>query len=221
MNLLKRDINFFSVIGQDSNGFAIDFEKCVKVSLLIFAVIAAVIIGIMVMINGGLALKKGSLEKAIADLEEPLKRVEQLKQESEQLQADIDIFNQSVAEFDTQPRLTTEDIEKIAVCMPASVKITSFSYGGDSVSLGCTGDSELAIADFANSLRNSQVQNPNPTSEDDFYIKDFADVAYTGVSKSGDKLYTSNITITLKSREPVVEEEEPAEEESTEEGAEN
>lgn len=211
MNLLKRDINFFSVIGQDSSGFAIDFEKCVKVSLLIFAVIAGVIIGIMVMINGGLALKKAGLEKDIAALEEPLKRVELLKEESEQLQKDIDIFKQSVAEFDTQARLTTEDIEKIAVCMPNSVRLTSFGYSGDTVTLGCEGDTELAVADFANSLRNSQVQNPEPTGEDDYYIKDFDDVTYTGVSKSGEK-YTSSVTVKLKSREV---EEEPVEEEAS------
>ena len=216
MNLLKRDINFFSVIGQDSSGFAIDFEKCVKISLLVFAVIAAIIIGIMVMINGGLALKKSSLEKSIADLEEPLKRVELLKQESEQLQMDIDIFRQSVSEFDTQPRLTTADIEKIAYCMPSTVTVTSISYGGEDVTLTCVGTSELAIADYANSLRNSQVQNPEPTGEDDYYIKDFDDVTYTGVAKGGENQYTAAITVKLKSRLPEVVEEEVVEE--TEEG---
>jgi len=215
MNMLKRDINFFSVIGQDSSGFAIDFEKWVKISLVIFGVIAAVIIGVMVMINGALTLRKNGLEKDIAALEDKLKEVEALKQEAEQLQMDIDIFKQSVAEFDTQARLTTEDIEKIAVCIPASVKLTSFGYSGDTVTLSCTGDSELAIADFANSLRNSQVANPNPTSDNDLYIKDFDDVTYTGVSKGGDNQFSSSITIKLKSREPV-EVEEPAAEEGAE-----
>ncbi|MBP3197808.1 MAG: magnesium transporter, partial [Butyrivibrio sp.] len=45
--------------------------------------------------------------------------VELLKEESEQLQKDIDIFKQSVAEFDTQARLTTEDIEKMAAIVPS------------------------------------------------------------------------------------------------------
>ena len=211
MNLLKRDINFFSVIGQDSSGFAIDFEKCVKIGLIIFGIIAAAIIGVMVMINGALALKKSGLESDIEALEEPLKRVEQLKAESEQLQMDIDIFKQSVAEFDTQPRLTTEDIEKIAYCMPGTVTVTSISYSGNSVNLACIGTSELAIADFANSLRNSQVQNPEPTGEDDFYIKDFDDVTYAGVSKGGDNQYSASITVVLKSREPEVVEEETTE----------
>ena len=222
MNMLKRDINFFSVIGQDSSGFAIDFEKCIKISLVIFGVIAAAILGLMIVINGGLTLKRKGLEKDIADLEEPLKRVEELKSQAEQLQMDIDIFKQSVAEFDAQSRLTIKDMENIAMCMPNSVKIESFGYSGDSITLACTGESELAIADFANSLRNSQEQNPNPTSEADYYIKNFKDVTYTGVSRGGEKQFSSTIIVTLKSREVV--QEAPAEEEEApaegEEGAE-
>jgi hypothetical protein len=180
----------------------------------------------MVVINGGLSLKRKSLESDIAALEEPLKRVEELKAQSEQLQMDIDVFKQSVAEFDVEPRLTVADMEKIAVCMPASVSISSFNYGNGSVSLACVGDSELAIADFANSLRNSQTQNPEPTSEDDYYIKDFQNVSYSGVSRSGDT-FTSSITVTLKDRAPAEEpveeapaEGEEAEGEESEEGAE-
>ena len=216
MSMLKRDINFFSVIGQDSSGFAIDFEKWLKVSLAVFGVIAACIIGLMILINSALAVKKIALQKSIDELEEPLKRVEELKAQSEQLQMDIDIFKQSVAEFDAQARLTTQDIENIAVCLPTSVKIDSFTYSGDTVSLSCTGESELAIADFVNSLRNAQVQNPNPTSEADYYIKNFEDVNYTGVSKGGDKAYSSSVTVKLKSREMPEEEEAPVEEETAE-----
>lgn len=214
MNMLKRDINFFSVIGQDSSGFAIDFEKWIKISLAVFGVIAAVIIGIMVMINGGLSLKRKGLEKDIAALEEPLKRVEELKLESEELQRDIDIFKQSVDEFDTQPRLTISDMEKIAECLPTNVVVSSFSYGRGTVSLSCTGESELAIADFVNSLRNSEHQLDNPQKEEDYHVKDFDGVTYTGVSRGGENIYTSSVTVTLKSREPVEEEEEVSEEDA-------
>ena len=135
---------------------------------------------------------------------------------------DIDTFNQSVNDFNTQARLTTADIAKVAACVPNGVTINSFSYGGGTVSLSCTGNSELAIADYANSLRNSQQQNPNPTSEDDYYIKDFEDVTYTGVSRSSDNEFSASISVKLKP--PVVEvpEEAPAEgEPAAEEGANN
>ena len=218
---LKRDINFFAVIGQDSSGFAIDFEKVLKICVGIFAIIAIVIIGILTTITTAQKMRINKLSDDIAALEEPLARVEQYKIEAENLQIDIDTFKQSVRDFNTQPRLTTADIAKIAACVPNGVTINGFSYGGGTVSLSCTGDSELAIADYANSLRNSQYQNPNPTSEEDYYIKDFEDVTYTGVSRSGDKFSSS---ITVKLIPPVVEEEAPAEEapaEGTEEGASN
>ena len=220
MNMLKRDINFFAVIGQDSSGFAIDFDKVLKISLVIFAAIAIIIVGFMGMINGAQQLKISSLEKGIEAMEEPLQRVEQLKLEAEGLQMDIDTFNQSVREFDQQARLTTEDIQKIAACMPNGVTVSSFSYSGDTVSLSCTGNSELAIADYANALRNSQVKNPEPTSEEDYYIKDFADVQYTGVSRSEDGTYSASINVVLKSRELPEEPEVEETEGETEEGAE-
>ncbi len=221
--MLKRDINFFDVIGQDSSGFAINFEKTLKVCLIIFAAIAIIVLGLMSMVNGGQKLKISSLENKIAAMEEQLKVVEELKKEAEGLQMDIDTFNQSVAEFDQQARLTTDDIQKIAAAMPNTVTLTSFTYSSGAVSLTCTGTSELAIADYANALRNSQTKNPEPTGEDDYYIKDFDDVTYNGVSKSGDNVYNAIVTVQLKSRE-VPEEEVPAEgegEEATEEGAES
>ena len=213
---LKRDINFFAVIGQDSSGFAIDFEKVLKICVGIFAIIAIVIIGILTTITTVQKMSINKISEDIAALEEPLARVEQYKIEAENLQIDIDTFNQSVNDFNNQARLTTEDIAKVAACIPNGVVINGFSYSGDTVSLTCTGDSELAIADYANSLRNSQQPNPNPTSEDDLYIKDFLDVSYTGVSRSGDKF---NSAISLKLKPPVVEvEEAPEEEAPAEEG---
>lgn len=218
---LKKDINFFAVIGQDSSGFAIDFEKVLKICLGIFAIVFIIVFGILTTITTAQKMRISKLSDDIAALEEPLARVEQYKQEAENLQIDIDTFNQSVNDFNTQPRLTTEDIAKVAACVPNGVTINSFSYGGGTVTLSCTGNSELAIADYANSLRNSQQQNPNPTSEDDYYIKDFEGVTYTGVSRSGDN-FSSSISVKLKA--PVVEvpEEAPAEgEPAAEEGANN
>lgn len=218
--MLKRDINFFAVIGQDSSGFAIDFEKALKICLLIFAAIAIVIMGLLVLIAGGQKLKISSLEKSIVEMEEPLKEVQALKEESEQLQMDIETFNQSVSEFDQQARLTTEDIQKIAQCLPNGVVVNDLSYSDGTVVLNCTGDSELSIADFANALRNSQQKNPEPTSEEDFYIKDFDDVTYTGVSKDDKGKFTSSVSVLLKSRVvPEVIVEDMGEE--TTEGAEN
>lgn len=217
MNNLKRDINLFAVIGQDSNGFAVDFEKWLKLSLTFFAIVAVAVMVLLGMVNGGQKLKIRGLEKDIADLEEPLARIELLKSESEQLQMDIDVFQQSVSEFDQQPRLTMKDIEKIAYCMPNSVAIASITYNEQNVVISCSGNSELAIADYANSLRNSKEQNPEPTGEDDFYIYDFDDVTYTGVTKSDEDVYSAAITVVLKSRViEVPEVEEPVE---TEEGS--
>jgi hypothetical protein len=221
MNNLKRDINLFAVIGQDANGFAVDFEKWLKLSLVLFGIIAVASVVLLGGINGAQKLRISGLNSDIAALEEPLARIEEYKTESEQLQVDIDAFKLSISEFEQQSRLTIKDIENIAYCMPSNVTLNSFSYNDDTVVLSCTGTSELAIADYANSLRNKSEKNPNPTSEEDYYIYDFDGVTYTGVSKSGEGSYTASITVTLKSRvveeEPV--EEAPAEGES--EGSDN
>jgi len=225
--MLKRDINFFAVIGQDSSGFAIDFEKCVKISLAVFGVIAAVIIGLLLMVNGGQKLKTVSLEKSIEDLQEPLKEIEVIKAEAEQLQMDIDVFNQSINEFNQQARLTTKDIEKIAQCLPDNtVTITSFNYSEDTAVISCTGTTELAIADFANSLRTKEIDKADAADNPELLGQPyFASVKYTGVSKGDENEYSASVEVTLRSREepePEVpqDEGEGEGEETTEEGAE-
>lgn len=208
MKNVKRDINFFAVIGQDASGFSFDFESALKKSIIVFAIICVVVIGVMTSIAGALKLSVKGLEDDIAALEEPLKEIEKLQAEAEALQMDIDTFNSSVNEFNTQNRLTMNDITNIAKCMPSAVTLNSLTYSGDVVTLSCTGTSELVIAEFANSLRNSRSIRENAKNTDaDKYVENFSDVQYTGVSKSGD-VYSSNIVVTLNSRavEEVVEE---------------
>ncbi len=209
---LKRDINFFAVIGQDSGGFSIDFNSVLKKCIIVFVIIGVVVVGIMASIAGVMQGSVNALNEKIAALEEPLKEIEELKATAEGLQMDIDTFNNSVNEFNTQSRLTMNDIRNIAVCMPSSVTLNSLSYSGDTVSLSCTGTSELVIAEFANALRNSQSLKEGAKNTDaDKYYNDFANVQYTGVSKSGDSTYSSTIIITLNSRADTMATEENAE----------
>lgn len=197
---LKRDINFFAVIGQDTMGFSFDFNAVLKKCIIVFAVICVVVLGIMGSIAGVLQNSVNTLNEDIAALEEPLKEIEELKLIAEGLQMDIDTFNSSVNEFNTQSRLTMSDIKNIAVCMPSTVTLNSLNYSGDTVTLSCTGTSELSIAEFANSLRNSRSVRENAKKTDaDMYYDDFSDVQYTGVTKE-DNGYTASIVITLNSR---------------------
>lgn len=198
---LKRDINFFVVIGQDVNGFSFDFNATLRKCVIVFAILCVAVIGIMSSTLGVYKVKVNGLNEDIAALEEPLKEIEQLEKAAEALQMDIDTFNASVNEFNTQSRLTMADITNIAKCMPSTVTLNSLNYSEDTVVLSCTGSSELVIAEFANSLRNSRSVRPDAKKTDaDMYEANFSKVEYTGVAKAGDSTYTSSITITLNSR---------------------
>lgn len=202
---LKRDINFFAVIGQDANGFSFDFNAALKKCVIVFAIICVAVVGIMSSTVGVYKVKVNGLNEDIAELEEPLKEIEQLEKAAEALKMDIDTFNASVNEFNTQSRLSMADITNIAKCMPSAVTLNSLNYSEDTVVLSCTGSSELVIAEFANSLRNSRsVRQDAKKTDADMYERNFANVEYTGVTKSGSSdsgaVYTSSITITLNSR---------------------
>jgi Tfp pilus assembly protein PilN len=192
-NYLKKDLNLF---GRERGIGAIDFEKSLKKCLVVFVAIFAVVVLIMLSING---IKVKKIEKLNADidaLQADLEAIEEYKQEAEQLQLDIDRFNESIDTFETTSRLTTEDIKNVARAMPSGITLTSFSYSGNSISLGVTGNSELVIADFANSLRNSITIDKTATNEADYNKKNFKDVTYTGVSGSNG-VYSGSISITL------------------------
>jgi outer membrane murein-binding lipoprotein Lpp len=210
---LKKDLNLFSAMSREKGLGAIDFEKTLKKCLLVFAAVFAVVLLITLGVNGARKHKIEKLNSQIEALQADLEEIDQYKQESEQLQRDIDKFNEAIAEFNVSQRLTTEDIKNVAKCMPAGIKLTSFSYTGDTIVLGVTGTTELMIADFANSLRNAVTIDKNATTEEGWTKPNFKSVLYTGVTKSGDT-YTGTISITMNEIEPEVVEEEPVEETS-------
>lgn len=197
-NYLKKDLNFFACIGRERGLGAIDFEKALKKCLIVFAAIFGVVLLICLSVNG---VKKGKIKKLNADIEalqEDLKLVDQYKTESEELQADIDRFNQAIADFNVSPRLTTEDIKNIAKAMPTGLSLTSFTYSGNTINLGVSGSTELMVADYAHNLRDSKTEIKGSAVEGtaNTVKSNFKDVQYSGVSKNGN-IYTGNITVTL------------------------
>lgn len=193
---LKQDINFFDYIGKEKAVGAIDFMAAVKKSLLIFVVVTAVVIGGLLSVKMVSKSRINGLNAKIEAMQEQLNEIAVLKETSEGLQRDIDKFNSSVAEFKVTPRLTIENIEKIAKAKPTGVVITSFSYSKNTVSITCSGGNEMLTADYAYQLRNSQYKNPNAVQDGIMYIKDFKDVTYTGATGAGGQ-YTSTIIIEL------------------------
>ena len=181
-NYLKKDLNLFAAVGKERGVGAVDFERSVKKSLLVFAVIFGVCLVACLGVNGFRQLRINQLNEEIAALQPQLEEIDAYRAEAEQLQRDIDNFNTGIAEFNVSPRLTVADIEAVAKCMPAGVTLGSFSYSGTSVNMSVAGNSELAIADFANSLRNSGY---------------FKSVSYSGVSRSGSS-YNGSISVELK-----------------------
>lgn len=211
-NHLKKDLNLFAAVGRERGIGAIDFEKSIKKCLMVFAAIFGVVLLIALGVNGVRKSKIEKLNASIESLQADLAEIEQYKTEAESLQRDIDKFNEAIVQFNTSPRLTTEDIKNVAKCMPAGLELSSFSYGGNSISMSVTGTTELMIADFANSLRNSVTIDKTATTEAGYSKPNFKSVSYTGVSKSG-STYTGSITVELN--DIVVEEpttEAPAEE---------
>ncbi len=193
-NYLKKDINLFACVGRERGIGAVDLERSIKKCLLVFAVIFGVV---LVACLGTNQIKKSKIEKLNNDiqaLQADLKEIEQYKLEAEQLQKEIDNFNSAIVEFESSPRLTTDDIKNVARAMPAGVTLKSFNYNGNAINLEVVGNSELVIADYANSLRNSVTVDK--TSTEGWNKKNFKDVKYTGVSKN-DALYTGSITVIL------------------------
>lgn len=181
-NYLKKDLNLFAAVGKDRGAGSVDFERSIKKSLVVFVAIFAVCLIACLGLNGVRQLRINQLNEDIAALQGQLAEIDGYKAEAEQLQNDINSFNTAIAEFNVSPRLTIADIETVAKCMPAGVTLESFSYSSGSINMSVTGGSELSIADFANSLRNSKY---------------FKSVTYNGVTKS-DVSYNGNITVEIK-----------------------
>jgi len=181
-NYLKKDLNLFAAVGKDRGAGSVDFERSVKKSLVVFAAIFAVCLIACLGLNGVRQLRINRLNEDMAALQSQLAEIDGYRAEAEQLQNDINSFNTAIAEFEVSPRLTIADIEAVAKCMPSGVTLGDFNYSGTTVNMSVNGGSELAIADFANSLRTSGY---------------FKSVLYEGVSKN-DTVYTGNITVELK-----------------------
>lgn len=181
-NYLKKDLNLFAAVGKDRGAGSVDFERSIKKSLVVFVAIFAVCLAACLGLNGYRQLRINRLNEDMAALQSQLAEIDGYRAEAEQLQNDINSFNTAIAEFEVSPRLTITDIETVAKCMPVGVSLESFSYSSGSINMSVTGGSELSIADFANSLRNSGY---------------FKSVTYNGVTRS-DATYNGSVTVELK-----------------------
>lgn len=195
-NNLKKDLNLFAAIGRERGIGAIDFERTLKKCLVVFVGIFVVVLAVLLIINGSKKSKINNLNESIEALQDDLKEIEQYKLEAESLQADIDRFNEAIADFNVTQRLTVEDIQNVAKCMPAGLSIQNFSFSGSNIEMSVTGTTELMIADFANSLRNAETIDKTATTEEDYHKKNFKDVSYAGVTKNG-STYTGSVSVTL------------------------
>jgi cell division protein FtsB len=200
----KSDINLFDCIFKDKTKKAINLEKEIKKSILVFAGVAVVVI---VVGGAGVLAQKGMLEytkSRSANLRETFDfdAISAKKAECEKLTADNQKIRAELANFEASPQFKTELLGYIAAAQPEDVLISSIGYSGSTISLSCTGSEQLTGAKFANRLR----------EETDV----FSDVSYAGTSGSGNS-WSFSIDVTIVDKQA---EEAETPEEATDESAE-
>jgi outer membrane murein-binding lipoprotein Lpp len=201
-NVLKKDLNFFAVVGRERGLGAIDFEKSIKKSLMVFVPIFVVALIIVV---GGNAVKKNkisTLNREIEAMQDELDKAAERLATKEQLQADIDNFDKAKENYDETPTLNIDMISKVSKARPSTVTTKSFQYSGLTISMSCDGADFNAIASYAHNLR--RVKDGDGVASED---------AFAGVDYSG----TTSGSVTVQLKEQTVEEtteEAPAEEAS-------
>jgi hypothetical protein len=180
----KSDINLFDCIFKDKTKKAVNLEKEIKRSMLVFAGVAVVALAV-----GGLGVlgQKGMLEftkSKTAKLRETFDfdAISKKKSECEQLTADNQKIRSELSNFESSPQFKTEIFGYIAAAQPDDITINSIAYSNSSITLSCTGTEQLTGAKFANRLR----------EEEDA----FSDVEYTGASGDGNSwAFTIKVTI--------------------------
>jgi cell division protein FtsB len=198
----KSDINLFDCIFRDKTKKAVNLEKEIKKSVLVFAGVAVVALAV-----GGLGVigQKGMLEytkSRTAKLRETFDfdAINAKKAECEKLTADNQKIRDELANFEASPQFKTELLGYIAAAQPEDIIINNISYSDSVITLDCTGSEQLTGAKFANRLR----------EEEDA----FRDVNYVGASGSGTS-WSFSIQVTIVDRQAEAAEEAETETETT------
>lgn len=180
----KSDINLFDCIFKDKTKKAVNLEKEIKKSLLVFVGIA-VVVGVIGAVSVG--TQKALLEvtkSKTANLRETFDfdAIAAKKAECERLTADNQKIRTELANFESSPQFRTTLLGYIAAAQPEKITINSISYSNSVITLNCTGGEQLTGAKFASRLR----------EETDV----FSDVEYTGTS-GGDNIWSFTVRITI------------------------
>ena len=120
--------------------------------------------------------KKLAEENNLEEIEKNKQRVEALKVENQQLE-------EKMKSFDTEVKLTMQDIINVANAQPEGISIVTFNYEEGILGLNCNATEELRAADFAKLLRDSGK---------------FKTVTYQGFRKKDTGVIEFNIEVELK-----------------------
>jgi hypothetical protein len=160
-NNLKKDLNFFAAVGRERGLGAIDFEKSVKRSLMVFVPIFIIALAIVLGSNG---VKKATINKLnndIADMQEELDEAAEKLAQKEELQSDIATFDEAKAAYDETPTLDLNLLSEVSRARPNVVSTEHISYAGLKISLSCTGTEVNAIASYVHNLRDVKDSDGN------------------------------------------------------------
>lgn len=180
----KHDINMFDCVFKDKSRNVVDFEKQIRKSLRLFAVIFIGVFAILMVDKSISSLRIKIIQSENESLATPerLAEIEQNKIKRDTLSMENQMLKSKMQEFSDSEKLTIKDIEDIATLQPVDLVISGFNYNEGTVNLSCIGNNELTGASFANSLRQSNK---------------FNSVIYTGASKSEEN-FSFSITVELK-----------------------
>jgi outer membrane murein-binding lipoprotein Lpp len=211
----KSDINLFDCIFKDKTKKAINLEKEIKKSLIIFGVVA---VGAFVVFGGACATQKVLLENVKNQITKlntdyDFNEIQATKEKGEKLDADNTKIREELDNFEKASRFKTDYFKYILAAQPEttgddSVMITEFEYSEGQIKLECLGESQLAVAKFVSALRVVKDENGDVV---------FSNVDYTGASKNNGKW---NSTLTIKVRNKAEEEAEKQAEEDAKAAAE-
>lgn len=203
-NGLKKDLNFFASVGRERGIGAIDFEKSIKRSLMVFVPILIVALAITLGINGIKKAKLAKLNNDIDAMQDQLDEAAEKLAQKEELEADIEIFDEAKSTYDETPTLDLSLLSKISSARPKEASIKAFNYSGLTVSIDCIGSNVGSVASYVHQLRNIKL------SEGLDAANAFSDIVYDNTMDKNTGGVSGSITLTLN--EVTTE----AEEESTE-----
>lgn len=183
----KSDINLFDCIFKDKTKKAINLEKEIKKSLIIFGIVAVSVGGVLGVVVGGQKALLEMTKANTAKLRETydFDAIAAKKLECEKLTADNQKIQDELVKFNAAPQFKTELFSYIAAAQPEGLSIKALSYNESRISMQCVGPEELTGAQFANRLR----------EQEDI----FSDVEYLGAMGEGAE-WSFSIDVTVRNK---------------------